>query len=141
MKCHSKIYLNTNTNVANVICFRNLFMQDVIVRKIQKKIDEFDEAVKQLHDFKIDTDVNITLQELHILALNQELIILKEFDNQDTQLKANVLNILSERHSLQIKVLIVYQMTFSHKLCYLQSHEGMIFILCLLNKYYVVFTW
>lgn len=84
-----------------------LFEQDSILKKIRKTIENFDEKVSKLFEESIRVDVNVKFLEIYILAVNQELWILKDYEKLEDkafdkidQLTSQKNEVRSERHQI-----------------------------------------
>jgi hypothetical protein len=65
------------------------------------KIEAFDKEVEDLSDLKIRVSLEAKFLELHLLTLQQELIILRDFEDMEDEVSNKVLNSLKEKHELE----------------------------------------
>lgn len=79
---------------------RRLFEQQQIIKKISVRIQEFDEEVEMLSDERYAVEVKAKYKELYLLTLNNELMILKDFETTEDNLIETVDNKDMERKNL-----------------------------------------
>lgn len=83
---------------------RKLYEQDQIEKEMEMKIEAFDREVEDLSHLKLRVNVEAKFLELHLLTLQQELIVLKDFEDADEEVSNRVLNSLKDKHDMQKKV-------------------------------------
>jgi hypothetical protein len=71
---------------------------------MEKKIDAFDREVEDLSHLKLRVNVEAKFLELHLLTLQQELTVLKDFEDMDEEVSNKVLNSLKDKHDMERKV-------------------------------------
>jgi hypothetical protein len=90
------------------------------------KIEAFDKEVEDLSDLKIRVSVEAQFLELHLLTLQQELIILRDFEDMEDEVSNKVLNTLKEKYELERTVCLhcmclmyirLQLLGFSHVMC------------------------
>jgi len=79
---------------------RRIFEQKKIIDKINARIVEFDEEIAQLSEERYDVEVKAKFKEIFLLTLNQELMILKDFEPMEEILMDDV-----ERKGTEVKQL------------------------------------
>lgn len=67
---------------------RNLFEQDELLKEMQVLIEDFDKEIEATEKQRFDTRTTCTFMDLHILVLNQELVIVKDFETYENELSA-----------------------------------------------------
>jgi hypothetical protein len=91
---------------------RKLYEQDQILNEAELKTEAFDKEVEELSNLKIRVVVEAKFLELHILTLQQELIILKDFEDMEDEASTKVLNSLKENHELERMVCLILVFRF-----------------------------
>lgn len=81
-----------------------LFCQDQICDNSHFKIKEFDERVQCLADLRVQVEVDTKYLELFLLQLNQELVIVRSFEEREDTLLNEEYKCLQERHEMRCKV-------------------------------------
>jgi hypothetical protein len=95
---------------------RKLYEQDQILNEAGLKTEAFDKEVEDLSNVKIRVAVEAKFLELHILTLQQELIILRGFEDVEDKVSNKVLNSLKEKYELQRMVCLSLALCF-HCMC------------------------
>ncbi|KAG5669779.1 hypothetical protein PVAND_000072 [Polypedilum vanderplanki] len=91
--------------LTNLRIRRRLFEQNKIIDKINARIVAFDNEIAQLSEQRYDVEVKAKFKEIFLLTLNQELMILKDFEPfedvmmNDVDMKATEVKQLSFRLS------------------------------------------
>lgn len=91
---------------------RKLYEQDQILTEAGLKIEAFDKEVEDLSNLKIRVAVEAKFLELHLLTLQQELIILRDFEDVEDEVSNRVLNSLKEKHELERMVCLILVFRF-----------------------------
>jgi hypothetical protein len=71
------------------------------------KTEAFDKEVEDLSNLKIRVALEANFLELHLLTLQQELIILRDFEDVEDDISNKVLNSLKEKHELEKMVRLI----------------------------------
>jgi len=74
------------------------------VKEMEMKIEAFDREVEDLSHLKLRVNVEAKFLELHLLTLQQELTVLKDFEGVDEEVSNKILNSLKDKHDLERKV-------------------------------------
>ena len=86
---------------------RKLYEQDQIVNEMEMKIEAFDREVEDLSHLKLRVNVEAKFLELHLLTLQQELTVLKDFEDVDKEMSQKILNSLKDKHDMERKVRLI----------------------------------
>lgn len=86
---------------------RKLYEQDQIVNEMEMKIEAFDREVEDLSHLKLRVNVEVKFLELHLLTLQQELTVLKDFEDVDEEVSNKILNSLKDKHDMERKVCVI----------------------------------
>jgi hypothetical protein len=76
--------------MTNLRTRRRIFEQEKIIGKVKARIVAFDEEIAQLCDERYDVEVKAKFKEIFLLTLNQELMILKDFESIEDALMDDV---------------------------------------------------
>lgn len=77
------------------------------MKEMEMKIEAFDREVEDLSHLKLRVNVEAKFLELHLLTLQQELIVLKDFEDADEEVSNRVLNSLKDKHDMERKVCLI----------------------------------
>lgn len=104
--CDSKAaeFTEWENELMNLRTRRRIFEQKKIIDKINARIVEFDEEIAQLSEERYDVEVKAKFKEIFLLTLNQELMILKDFEPMEEILMDDV-----ERKGTEVKQLSLRQ--------------------------------
>jgi hypothetical protein len=91
---------------------RKLYEQDQILNEAGLKTEAFDKEVEDLSALKIRVAVEAKFLELHLLTLQQELIILRDFEDVEDKVSNKVINSLKEKHELERMVCLILLFRF-----------------------------
>jgi hypothetical protein len=91
---------------------RKLYEQDQILNEAGLKTEAFDKEVEDLSNLKIRVAVEAKFLELHLLTLQQELIILRDFEDVEDKVTNKVLNSLKEKDELERMVCLILVFRF-----------------------------
>ena len=80
------------------------FKQDKIIDKISVRIREFDDELFNVAQERLKIDVDAKYLEIYLMTLNQELLILKDFDKLETECEDEMNEIILERNKLQVNI-------------------------------------
>jgi hypothetical protein len=94
------------------LSLRKLYEQDRILNEAGLKTEAFDKEVEDLSNLKIRVAVEAKFLELHLLTLQQELIILRDFEGVEDEVSNKVLNSLKEKHELERMVCLILVFRF-----------------------------
>lgn len=81
-----------------------LFEQEQIIHKIDCRIMEFDEEVERVSEERYQVEVKSKFKELYLLTLNQELWILKDFEQLEDKMVEEVDNRLLDKKQLTMRI-------------------------------------
>ncbi|CRK89887.1 CLUMA_CG003434, isoform A [Clunio marinus] len=84
---------------------RHFFEQQQIIEKIKLKVFEFDHEIEELSNERYDVEVKAKFKELFLLTLNNELMILKDFETTENVLIEIVDNKNAERKYLMNRIM------------------------------------
>ncbi|PSN52096.1 hypothetical protein C0J52_03893 [Blattella germanica] len=99
--------------LAHIIIFllisssRKLHEQENILKEIEDKTLAFDKEVEELRDGKATAHMDSKILELHMLTLQQEVLILKDYEAIEDEVSNKVMTSLEEKHNLDEKVNIM----------------------------------
>lgn len=79
---------------------RKLFEQDRIILKINERISEFDKQVEQLSQDRFQVELDAKFLDLYILTLNQELFVLKDFEQLESKMEKSVEDTMMTKSSM-----------------------------------------
>jgi hypothetical protein len=99
------------------LSLRKLYEQDQILNEAGLKIEAFDKEIEDLSDLKIRISVEAKFLELHLLILQQELIILSDFEGLEDEVSNKVINSLKEKHELERTVCLNLLFEFPLHVC------------------------
>jgi len=77
------------------------------VNEMEMKIEAFDREVEDLSHLKLRVNVEAKFLELHLLTLQQELTVLKDFEDVDKEMSQKILNSLKDKHDMERKVRLI----------------------------------
>ncbi|XP_060756825.1 cilia- and flagella-associated protein 44 [Neoarius graeffei] len=83
---------------------RNLYLQDKLIKQMEKAVCAFDAKVRLLRYEKSELDVQMKLADLRRVTLFQELLMLKEFEKREITLQERRNSCLQEERELRSKV-------------------------------------
>lgn len=63
-----------------------MFRQNQIIEDIDARINKFDEELNELKRTRLQTETDIKYLEIHLVSLNQELCIVKDFERIENRL-------------------------------------------------------
>jgi len=86
---------------------RKLYEQDQVVNEMETKTEAFDREVEDLSHLKLRINVEAKFLELHLLTLQQELTVLKDFEDVDEEVSNKILNSLKDKHDMERKVCVI----------------------------------
>jgi hypothetical protein len=78
-----------------------------MMNEMEKRIEAFDTEVEDLSNLKLRVNVEAKFLELHLLTLQQELTVLKDFEDVDEEVSNKVLNSLQDKHDMERKVWLI----------------------------------
>lgn len=78
-----------------------MFEQTETIKIMNKKIDSYDDAVEAIYNKRLQVAVDAIFLDLHLLTLNQELIILKKSEAVEDIHMGNVHTIMEEMLDMQ----------------------------------------
>ncbi|KAK5643475.1 hypothetical protein RI129_007320 [Pyrocoelia pectoralis] len=93
---------------------RKLFQQNLLLSKIHKNIQQFDDAVNQLAKENCTIMQQINLLDLHIISLNQELIVLKKFEKTEKEINAKMYSKVEKLYEIQNSTQITTGFIYEH---------------------------
>ena len=107
--------LETNVTTKETLCeweqelkdlrFKNkLFEQEQIIHKIDSRIKEFDEEIERVSEERYNVEVKSKFKELYLLTLNQELWILKDFEQLEDKMVEEVDNRIIDKKQLTMRI-------------------------------------
>lgn len=59
----------------------------MLIAQMKQMVEDFDQEVQKINDERFRVRRDATYMDLHLLVLNQELIIIKEFETVETELR------------------------------------------------------
>lgn len=71
------------------------------MKKSEQVISKFDGKLESLAEERVKLSVDIIFKELYLLTLNQELIIIKKYENRENEGLADVVRKLEEKSKEQ----------------------------------------
>ena len=77
------------------------------MNEMEMKIEAFDREVEDLSHLKLRVNVEAKFLELHLLTLQQELTVLKDFEDVDKEMSQKILNSLKDKHDMERKVRLI----------------------------------
>ena len=77
------------------------------MNEMEMKIEAFDREVEDLAHLKLRVNVEAKFLELHVLTLQQELTVLKDFEDVDEEVSNKILNSLKDKHDMERKVCVI----------------------------------
>jgi len=77
------------------------------VNEMEMKIEAFDREVEDLSHLKLRVNVEAKFLELHLLTLQQEFTVLKDFEDVDKEVSNKILNSLKDKHDMERKVRLI----------------------------------
>nr|CAD7399612.1 unnamed protein product [Timema cristinae] len=78
------------------------FQQDEHIRDINESVKQFDEHIDFLINTKIEVEVKAKFLEIHLLKLEQELCILKDFEEAENEISERVDSNVNEKHDIHV---------------------------------------
>ncbi|CAG2058060.1 unnamed protein product [Timema podura] len=78
------------------------FQQEEYIRDINESVKQFDEHVAFLINTKIEVEVKAKFLEIHLLKLEQELCILKDFEVAENEISERVDSNVNEKHDIHV---------------------------------------
>jgi hypothetical protein len=110
-----KVELIEIVQFCSCLLLRKLYEQDQILHEAGLEIEAFEKDVEDLSDLKIRASVEAKFLELHLLTLQQELIILRDFEDIEDEVSNKVFNSLEEKCELERTVCLI--LLFRSPLC------------------------
>ncbi|GJQ65650.1 hypothetical protein Trydic_g7740 [Trypoxylus dichotomus] len=89
------------TEAKDIRLKRKIFEQTDTIRKMDNKIKSYDNAVESIYNMRLQVAVDATFLDLHLLPLNQELLILKKSEAVEDIYTENVHSIMEEMLDMQ----------------------------------------
>lgn len=77
------------------------------MNEMETKTEAFDREVEDLSHLKLRINVEAKFLELHLLTLQQELTVLKDFEDVDEEVSNKILNSLKDKHDMERKVCVI----------------------------------
>nr|XP_018898031.1 PREDICTED: uncharacterized protein LOC109031139 [Bemisia tabaci] len=90
-----------NLDPKNETLVRLLKKQATLMKKSEQVISKFDGKLESLAEERVKLSVDIIFKELYLLTLNQELIIIKKYENRENEGLADVVRKLEEKSKEQ----------------------------------------
>jgi hypothetical protein len=101
---YSKNPTNWEEEVLNLRSHHRLYEQKIIFDKINARIDEFDKEITQISKERYEVEVRAKFKEVFLLTLNQELLILKDFEEREDVLIDEVERKAMEKKQLSFRI-------------------------------------
>lgn len=76
--------------------YRKLFEQQLTIQEMNAKIQSFDDAIEDIYNMRLQVAVDATFMDLHLLTLNQELLILTKSEAVEDKYTEKVHAIMEE---------------------------------------------
>lgn len=77
------------------------------MNEMEMNIEAFDKEVEDLSHLKLRVNVEAKFLELHLLTLQQELAVLKEFEHENQEVSNKVLSSRKDTHDMERTVCII----------------------------------
>lgn len=101
---YSKNATNWEEELLNLRTHHRLYEQKIIFDKISARIDEFDKEITQISKERYEVEVRAKFKEVFLLTLNQELLILKDFEQNEDVLVDEVERKAMEKKQLSFRI-------------------------------------
>lgn len=95
---------NWENDLKNLRTRRKLFEQQQIIDKINLRIGEFDSEIGKLSSERYEIEVKAKFKELYLLTLNQELMILKDFEKLEEKMVEDVEGKMLEKRQMTQRI-------------------------------------
>ena len=80
------------------------YEKDKLLKQVDYMLNTFDDALNTLRQEKFQLEADMKSTDMKRLILYKELVLLKEFEKQDLNLKRKLENKVNEENDVQVKV-------------------------------------
>lgn len=84
---------------------RQLYEQDRIIHQIDERVKAFDEKAQALYEERLQVDVDAKFLEQYLLTLNQELWVLKDFEQLEEKLIDEMEQLIFEQNQIHMQLI------------------------------------